>query len=57
MDKEQKVFVSYIDDNNRPRSGYFNKVVTEGNFVKISSDKNEITIPASRIKKIKRGLQ
>lgn len=54
MDKKdiKKVFVSYIDDNDRKIEGYF-ELISESPRVKIKSGKNIITIPENRLLKLK----
>ena len=54
---KQKVFASYLDDDDETCSGYFDTAELEGSFVKITSGKNEITIPSNRLNKIKRKLE
>jgi hypothetical protein len=48
-----KVFVSYIDENNNNINGYVDLLEISINYIKIGTDRNILTIPISRVLKIK----
>ena len=48
-----KNYVSYLDDNDKKVSGYFEMLEQNMNFIKIQSGKNIIIIPYQRVLKIK----
>jgi len=48
-----KTYISYLDDNDKKVSGYFDMLEQSKNFIKIQSGKNIIIIPYHRVLKIK----
>lgn len=52
----KKIFVSYKDEKNKVVKGYFEEVEQTANYLKIKTDKNELTIPYHRILKIKKEV-
>lgn len=54
MSDKKKVFVSYIDDDDSKKSGYYDNVEeTNSGSLIIYSGKNKLTIPSGRWKKTK----
>jgi len=54
---EDKAFISYLDDNDEKIEGFFSIVESNEIFIKFKSGLNLITIPYSRILKIKEKLR
>ena len=48
-----KTFISYLDDNDEQVDGYFDLIEITTAYVKFSNEKNTLTIPIHRIKKVK----
>jgi hypothetical protein len=53
MGNRKKVFIAYLNDNNETTNGYFEIVEITDSFVKFDTGINIITIPLSRVLKIK----
>lgn len=54
MDKFEKAFICYLDEDNKKLSGYFKLVnASNPNFILFESNSNTIAIPIQRILKIK----
>lgn len=49
----EKVFLAYLDERNKIREGYFKVIHIDSSFCKFETANNIITIPSSRILKIK----
>lgn len=47
------VFLSYVDEKNLVREGYFELIHFDGSFIKFKSNENIITIPTIRLLKMK----
>jgi len=56
MEEIRFAFISYLDENNKKVEGMFEIVQMNQNFVIVRTKKNLITLPISRILKIKEGL-
>lgn len=54
---ENKSWICYTDDDGKRREGFVDILESNETFVKFKTDKNTITIPFSRIVKIKEGRQ
>ena len=48
-----KEYISYLDDDGKRISGYFEIVEMTQNYIKIESNRNIILIPYQRVLKIK----
>jgi len=48
-----KEYISYLDDDGKKVSGYFELIEQTLNYVKIESNRNIILIPYQRVLKIK----
>lgn len=57
MSSTIKAFVCYLDDNDKKVEGYFEIVETNSGYIKMRTGKNELTIPMTRIKKVKRSVE
>jgi len=53
----EKAFISYLNDNDEKIEGYFEIVNSNGFILKFKSGENIITIPYSRILKIKEKIK
>ena len=51
------VFISYLDENNSKREGYFKIIHFDSSFVKFETHNNIIVIPTARILKIKYKIE
>ena len=56
MENKKKAFVSFLDDNDKVISGFFDIVEFNSNYVKLRSGRNIITLSWLRIKKIKQEV-
>lgn len=56
MENKKKAFVSFLDDNDKVISGFFDIVELNSNYVKLKSGRNIITLSWLRIKKIKQEV-
>jgi len=56
MGEEKKVFISYEDDSGNPRSTYVWLVSMSDNLVTFRTKNNVITIPTSRLLKLKEAI-
>ena len=52
-----KTFIAYLDDDNQKREGYVEILEFNDTFVKFITNKNTLTIPFSRVLKIKEAQQ
>lgn len=52
-----KIWISYLDDNNKRITGFFERISESNNFIKLKSNSNIITIPYHRILKVKEDIQ
>lgn len=52
-EKQEKAFISYLDDDGKPINAYAFIISTEGGFVTFDNGKNVIIIPSHRLLKIK----
>jgi len=56
--KRGLAFISYLDDNDKTRNGYFEIIFSNGFIIKFrTNDGNIITLPYSRILKIKERIR
>ena len=53
----KKIYLCYKDDDEEKVKGYFDLIKETDNFIKIKTGKNVITLPYSRIIKIKENVQ
>jgi hypothetical protein len=53
--KERKAFISYLDDNDRKVATYINLISKDSGVVIFRTHNNVITIPFTRILKLKEG--
>lgn len=49
----RQVWISFLDENDIKREGYFILIEEGSNYVKIETNQNILTIPYARILKIK----
>lgn len=49
----KRAFLSYLDDNDQKINGFVDILEFDKSFIKFQTDKNVITIPSSRILKLK----
>lgn len=52
----KEVFVSFLDEQNIKVEGWFQLIEESSNFIKIQTGSNLLTIPFSRILKVKERL-
>lgn len=55
--KEKEVFLIYLEDNNEPVSAYVHIIDIKEGLIKFQTNKNIITLPVSRIIKIKERFE
>jgi hypothetical protein len=55
--KEKRVFIIYLEDNGEPVSSYVHIIERAEGLITFENNKNRITIPTSRIIKIKEKLE
>lgn len=53
----EKAFISYLNDDDKKIEGYFEILDSNGLILKFKSENNVITIPYSRILKIKEKIK
>lgn len=53
----EEVFLIYLEDNNEPVSAYVHLIEIKEGLITFKTNKNIITIPTSRIIKLKRKLE
>lgn len=53
MEKPRKIFVSYLDDDGKIVSGFYENVEIRDNVVEIRTSQNDIILPINRVLKIK----
>jgi len=53
----EKAFISYLNDDDQKIEGYFEIVSSNGFILKFKSGENIITLPYSRILKIKEKIK
>lgn len=53
---KKKVFISYLDDNDQKRSTYVFLISKSQNLITFETKTNVITIPTSRVLKLKEEL-
>lgn len=51
--EKQEVFISYLDENNEKKEGYFLMVEEKRTGLKVQGNKNDFIIPYARILRIK----
>lgn len=49
----EKAFISYVDDNGEIKDGIFSNVIKTDSYVEFDTDKHRISLPWSRILKVK----
>ena len=54
---DEMVFISYLDENNQKREGYFKVLHFDASFCKFETKHNVIVIPTCRILKVKYKLE
>ena len=54
---ENKVWISFQDENNEKVEGFFYLILEGEHFVKVKSNRNILTIPYHKINKIKQELK
>lgn len=57
MGKERKIFLAYLDERDNLRMGNFELIKETESYIKVRSDRNIITIPFHRIKKMKEHIE
>ena len=55
--QEKEDWILYLDDNGRSTTAYVRDVKTENGFISFNTGFNTITIPASRLIKLKQKIQ
>jgi hypothetical protein len=53
----EEAFISYLDENNNKREGYFKVVHFDASFCKFLTHNNILVIPTCRILKVKYKLE
>lgn len=56
MSSERRVFLSWIDENEQTRATYVTLVSVTDNLITFRTKGNIVTIPTSRLLKLKEGL-
>lgn len=52
----RKIFISYLDDDDKKVSGLFDLIEQTVNYVKVQTGSNVITIPYHRVLKVKENV-